>query len=116
VLKLSVEIARKIVRREIEKDDEFIIDAVKAGLHQLSSRQDLKIRVNSADSEMVKEHRDDLTASFDGMPPVEVIEDRRVPQGGWIVESTSGRLDGRVDTQLNEIERSLTETLRDAQP
>lgn len=116
VLKLSVEIARKIVRREIEKDDEFILDAVKAGLHQLSSRQDLKIRVNSADSEMVKEHRDDLTASFDGMPPVEVIEDRRVPQGGWIVESTSGRLDGRVDTQMNEIERSLTETLRDAQP
>jgi flagellar assembly protein FliH len=116
LLKLSVEIARKIVRREIEKNDEFILEAMKAGLHQLSSRHDLKIRVNSSDAEMVKEHKEDLTASFDGMPPVEVIEDRRVPQGGWIVESTSGRLDGRVDSQMKEVERTLTEALRDAQP
>jgi flagellar assembly protein FliH len=114
LLKLSVEIARKIVRREIEKNDEFILEAIKAGLHQLSSRHDLKIRVNSADSGMVKERKDDLTASFDGMSQIEVIEDRRVPRGGWIVESSSGRLDGRVDSQLKEVERSLTETLRDA--
>jgi flagellar assembly protein FliH len=114
LLRLSVDIARKIVRREIEKNDDFIIDAIKAGVRQLSTRHDLTIRANPSDCEMIRDHKDDLMASFDGISSIEVMEDRRAPQGGWTVESESGSLDGRVDSQLKEVERNLMEAVRDA--
>lgn len=113
LLKLAVEIARKIVRREVERDDSFMLDAIKAGLHQLSNRHELKIRISPADSSFLREHKDELQASFDGISSVEVIEDRRVSQGGWLVESPNGRVDGRIESQLKEVDKNLLESFRD---
>lgn len=109
LLKLAVDIARKIVRREVAENREFIFDAVRAGLHQLAERQNLKIRVNPSDYQFVREHRADLVAGFE-TEQMDVIEDRRVDEGGWAIESPNGHLDGRIETQLREVEKSLLET------
>jgi len=109
LLKLAVEIAGKIVRQEIDGNREFIVEAVKAGLHQLTERQNLKIRVNPSDYQFVCDRKSDLLAGFDATS-LDVIEDRRVGEGGWVIESENGHLDGKIDTQLREVERTLLET------
>ena len=109
LLKLSVEIAGKIIRREIDGQQDYVLETVKAGLHQLRDRRDVKIRVNSNDFEFVRQHKEDLAASFDGVQSLELIEDRRVGEGGCIIESSNGHLDARVETQSAEIERALLE-------
>ncbi|MDO8585662.1 MAG: FliH/SctL family protein [Armatimonadota bacterium] len=115
LLQLAVEIAQRIVRREIEKNSDFMLDAIKAGLHQLSDRRQLKIRVNAAQSGFLREHKDDLLSGFDGISSVEIIEDRRISEGGWVVESANGRVDGKIESQLQEVERTLVEVCRDGQ-
>ena len=115
LLKLAVDIAQKIVRREIERDSDFMLEAIKAGLHQLSDRRGLRIRVNAAQSGFLREHKDELVAGFDGISSVEIIEDRRISEGGWMVESANGRVDGKIESQLREVERSLLEACSDAQ-
>ena len=108
VLKLSVEVAQKILRREVESD-EFVLTTVTDGLRQLRDKRDLKIRANPGDFRFLREHKEDLIASFDGIQSVDVIEDRRVDKGGCLIESTNGHLDGRIETQLKEVERALLE-------
>lgn len=109
IVGLSIDIARKIVRKRIEEDDEFILDTVKAGIRQLREKQDLKVRVNPADYQYMREHKEDVLASSDGIKTIEIIDDRRVDQGGAIIESGCGHLDARIATQFGEIEKAMKE-------
>lgn len=109
LLGLSVAIAKKIIRHEVEMNDGFVLETVKTSLRQLRDRQDLKVRVNPADYELVRGRKEDIAGSCDGVRTVEVIDDRRVDQGGCILESGSGTLDARLDSQIVEVERALME-------
>lgn len=113
VLSLAVEIARKITRHEIDENKSIILTTVKAGIEQLRERRELKLRVNPADYEFVREHKDEITESYDGVRSVEVVQDRRVESGGCIIESANGHLDGRTETQIKEVERALLEASQD---
>lgn len=112
LLKLSVEIAEKVVRRHIEETDGFVLTTVKEGIRQLRDRQDLKIRVNPKDYKLMREEKDDVISSCDGIRNLEIIDDRRVDEGGCIIESGNGDLDARIETQLSEVEKALMEASR----
>jgi flagellar assembly protein FliH len=112
LLRLAVEIARKIVRKEIEEADGFVLGTVRAGIRQLRDKQDVKVRVNPGDYDLAREHKEEIAGMSDGIRTVEVIEDRRVDEGGCIIESGNGHLDARVESQLKEVERALLEAER----
>lgn len=109
ILKLSLEIAKKVTRHEISENSEFVLTTIKAGLQQLRDRQELKIRVNPADYGLVREKKEEIMSSIDGVRSVEVIEDRRIDEGGCVIESPNGDLDARISTQLKTIETALKE-------
>jgi len=113
LIKLAVEIARKITRRQIEENETFVLETVRAGLRQLRDRRELKIHVNPEDFDLVRSHKAEIMSSSDGIHTLEVIDDRRVDRGGCIIESGNGHLDGRVETQLAEVERTLLEACHD---
>ena len=113
LLKLAVEIARKLVHHEINENQEVVLNTVKIALYQLRDRQSLKLRVNPADYELLREHKEEIMSSCDGMRSVEILEDRRVEQGGCLIESDNGSLDARIETQLKEVERALLEAAHD---
>ncbi len=113
LLKLAVEIARKVVHREISENQDVILNMIKIALYQLKERQSLKIRVSPADYDLLREHKEEIISSCDGMRTLEIIDDRRVEQGGCLIEGDNGNLDARIGTQLKEIERALLEAAHD---
>ena len=113
LLKLAVEIARKVVHKEITESQEIILNMVKIALYQIKDRHSLKIRVNPADYDLLREHKEEIMSSCDGMRSLEIIDDRRVEQGGCLIESDNGNLDARIETQLREVERALLEAAHD---
>jgi flagellar assembly protein FliH len=109
LLKLAVDIAEKILRKEFSEHEDYVLTTVKSALYQLRDKKQVKIRVNPSDHEFVRSHKDDLISSFDGIGSLEVIEDRRVDQGGCVIESANGNLDARITTQLEQVKRALLE-------
>lgn len=109
VVKLSVEIAEKIIRHEITMKPDAVMDTVKAGLRQLRDKESVKLRVNPSDVEFVKQKRPDIIAMFDGIQNLEIVDDRRVDRGGCMIDAPGGVLDARMRTQMREVERVLTE-------
>lgn len=109
VVRLTLDMARKVVGHEIEENNEFVLNTVKAGLRQLRERQELKVRVNPSDYEFLRSKRDDILGSYDGIRSLEIMDDRRVERGGCLIESTNGSLDARIETQFAEIERAVRE-------
>lgn len=113
VVTLAIAIARQVVKREIESDKEFVLGTIRSGLRQLRERHEIKVRVNPADYDLVRAHKEDIASSCDGIRSIEIIDDRRVDAGGCIIDSANGYLDGRIDTQISEVERTLMDAARD---
>ncbi len=110
ILELAVQIAEKIVRREIENHEDTVLDTLRQALARLRDRVRVKIWVNKDDLERVRAVRADISTWVEGLHDVEISEDSRVEKGGVIVESGDGILDARPSSMLREIGRKLQDT------
>lgn len=113
VLKLSVKVAEKIIRHEVDRTSDVVVDNIKTAILQLRDKRDMRIRVNPDDRAAVTERKDEIAAISDSLGDIEVCADRRIARGGCVIDSANGSLDARMETQLNEAEKALMEAMSD---
>lgn len=108
VIRLALEIARKIVKREVAIDEELILALVKVALDRVADQALITVRVNPKDYHAIERHRADAgTGALS--ESVKLVEDPLIARGGCIVETESGTIDARIEEQLREIERGFFE-------
>ena len=106
MVRLAVEIAKKIVQREVTMDAEITLTLARVALSRINSRTVAIVRLNPEDFAYVNARRDRLGANVS----VEIVSDASVGRGGCLVETESGDVDARIEQQFAEIERSLLGT------
>lgn len=107
VVRLSMAMARRILRRELTMDPEALLGVVKAALERIDIRETHKVRVRTEDCPVVAAHLERI-----GSPHrVEVVSDPTLERGGVVFETERGNMDGSVETQLEEIERGFVDLL-----
>ena len=104
--KLAVEIARKILKKELAQDSEAVLSVVRSALTRVRDRE-VRVRVNPSDLECVRGARESFLGDESGAADLEISPDRRVGVGGCIIETPSGNLDCRIETQLDLIAAAL---------
>jgi flagellar assembly protein FliH len=103
LVRLSLAIARRILRRELSVDPESLLGLVKAGLDKVESSEVHRVRVHP-------EHASILAGLLEGAARrVEIASDPGLPVGAVIFETTRGSLDVGLETQLKEIERGFAD-------
>ena len=103
LLRLSLEIARKIVHRETTMDPEIAMTLVRVALDRLHSRAVARVHLNPEDFVYVVSRAERLSAGGS----VELVEDPTVGRGGCLVRTDMGDVDARIERQFAEIERGL---------
>ncbi len=105
LVRLAVAIARRILGRELNTDPEALLGLVKAALNRLEIREVTRLRVNPAETGFVQQGLDGLALPR----KLDVVPDAQLERGALVLETTRGSLDASVETQLQEIERGLTD-------
>jgi flagellar biosynthesis/type III secretory pathway protein FliH len=103
VVELALEIARKVVAREVSIDQEVVLSVTKNALSKLHTRTLASIHLHPEDLSYVQEHRSKL--NFHGS--LELIEDGLVTRGGCLIHTDTGDIDGRIESQFDEITNGL---------
>jgi len=103
LLELALDIARKIVGREVSIDREVALTLVKISLAKLHNRTFAKIHLNPLDFAFIDAHRERL--NYQGS--LEIIEDRSISPGGCLVHTETGDIDARIESQFDEIAHGL---------
>ncbi len=111
VVKLSCDIARRIVARTAEMDETMIVDVVRNALGHLANKQKVTIRVNPADAEALRASSGEWAEASGAGSVVEIAEDVRIKRGGCLIEGESGSVEAQLDRQVDMIEKALTEAV-----
>jgi len=107
-VRLAIEIARRVVHRELSVDPGALGGLIKAALEKLINHEILKVRVHPGLEKILAEY---LARDLKGRT-VEIAVDASQAPGGVIFEIARGSLDASVDTQLREIERGLIDEMK----
>lgn len=111
ILELSVAIARKILLREIDENPLAVLPIVRGALEKVRDQQIVTVRVHSVDYDLIMQSRHDLQGFIGREQPILVQSDDSVPQGSCLIDSSSGTVDARIDTQLESIQKALQEVV-----
>ncbi|MCL6476258.1 MAG: type III secretion system stator protein SctL [Firmicutes bacterium] len=110
VIELVLEIARKVLREEIQARREATLSIIKHALRRVADTEQVRIRVHPDDLQIAREHRSDFLAVCDGVRHIEIVDDQRVGGGGCIIETPSGTIDASLRTQMQSVEKALRES------
>lgn len=108
IVRLSMEIARRIMHRELSVDPSALGGLIRAALEKLAGQQVHRVRVHPDQESVMRVCLEEIGRGAD----IEVVADPAQARGGAVFESSRGSLDASVDTQLREIERGLTDQLQ----
>ena len=102
VVRLAIEIAKKIVGREIKADRSIIQTLVRVALSHVTEKASVTVRLNPVDYKFLMEQNDAL-AKAEGSD-VTLQSDNSIEQGGCLVETSCGDIDARIGEEFREVE------------
>ncbi|HEY1496165.1 MAG TPA: FliH/SctL family protein [Candidatus Solibacter sp.] len=108
LIRLSLAIARRVLRRELAIDPEALHGLVLGALEKLQGQEIARVRVHPSHASLISAC---LREKRDGAA-LEVVPDPTREIGDVIFETQRGNLDASVESQLQEIERGLADRLR----
>jgi flagellar assembly protein FliH len=107
VMELVLALVDKILGPLAESEGAPVVRVVERALRLLSDRETLTIRIHPEDLHALLEAKPKILETFDGIKGLTVVEDPSVKRGGCLVETPTTEIDARLDTQLQEVARSM---------
>ncbi|TAK24684.1 MAG: hypothetical protein EPO26_05580 [Chloroflexota bacterium] len=110
LVRLAIEIARRILNREVSIRPDTVRSVAEAALRLVSANGGIRLRVHPDDIEPLSEYWSEAHASADGDRSYEFVPDAEVERGGVIIETRAGTVDARLMTQIDEVARDLLDS------
>jgi len=110
VVKLAIEVAKKIVHREIQADREIIQTLVKVALSHVAERSAVTVHLHPLDYTYVLEHRAELSSGQEGGREIVLLADKAIERGGCLIQTECGDIDARIEEEFREVERGFFES------
>jgi flagellar assembly protein FliH len=106
LVRLAIEIARKLVGREIKIDEEIVITLVQVALKRVNEKASVTVFLNPEDLVVVQAQLKASPQLFSERDlTLKVKEDLK--RGDCLLESSFGNVDGRLSEQFNRVEHGL---------
>lgn len=102
IVQLAVEMARRILRREVQTDTDLLVAMARVALDRLGDSAPATIRLNPEDYHTMAARNGAWVGSH-----VNVVADPSVGRGGCMVESSFGFIDASIDAQFRVLEQTL---------
>jgi len=108
ILEISIDIARKIVKHEIEQNPEIVLATILDVLKNISQDEaKITIKVNPEQLVLTKNSIPEIIALTELETKIHVLADESIDVGSCIVLTSNGVVDATVNTQLEIIKEAF---------
>lgn len=104
LVKLSIKIAEKIMKRKIEDQDDVVMSVVRSALETVKESSEITLFLNPNDFEIINKYQKNNL--FENKK-INFTIDEGIESGGCKIHSDWGVIDSQIDTQLQEIYTQL---------
>ncbi len=108
ILEISVDIAKRIIKKEVQSDPQIIINTIVDVLKTASKNEPkVNIRVSPKVVTFVKDVLPNTMYENGIDTKVNIISDPSVEEGGCVFQTNNGIVDASIDTQIEIIKKAL---------
>lgn len=108
ILEISIDIAKKIVKKEIEQDPGLILETILDVLKNISRDESkISIKANPVQVGLLKESIPEILSSLGLETRIKVFADDTIEVGGCILQTSNGLVDATVSTQFEIIKEAF---------
>jgi flagellar assembly protein FliH len=112
LIELALKIVGKIVSEIPEIFPKLIKKTINNVLQYLSNEPIFTLYLNPEDLEDFTKLQNDFEKVLPGLEKLSIKKDARLVRGGCIIETENGKIDARIDTQINKITQALRKELK----
>jgi flagellar assembly protein FliH len=112
VVKLALEVAKKIVHREVQVDKEIIQTLVKVALSHVAEKSAVTVHLHPVDCNYILEHKSELSQGEGHAREIVLLADKSIERGGCLIQTECGDVDARIEEEFREVERGFFEGLK----
>ena len=108
ILEISVDIAKKSIKREVDADPQILINTIVDVLKNVSKNEPkVTIRVKPQAVTFIKDVIPNISYEYGIDAKINVLADPSIEDGGCIFQTNNGIVDASIDTQLEIIKKTL---------
>jgi len=111
ILRLVMAIARKVIVAELRTNPQAIVDIVRQAISYLDNPGNIRVYVNPADLQTLMDAIEHEGLSEIGSRDLgmEIRADKRIGNGGCIIESNMGSVDAQLEGRIHKVEEAIME-------
>lgn len=110
LLEISVDIAKKIIKKEVSEDPQVLMNVIVDVLKGLSKDESkIILRVNPTQVDITKQSVPEILNLAGLDAKVSVFSDENITEGGCLVTTANGVVDATIETQLSVVSEALRE-------
>lgn len=110
ILEISLDIAKKIIKKEVSENQEIILENIKDILKGLSKEESkITLKVNPSQADMLKQEVPQIANSLGLEVKLYVVADEGVMPGGCVLTTSNGVIDATIESQLTIISEVMKE-------
>ncbi len=108
IVNIILKIVKKIIKSELKANpEEILINNLKEVLKKIIDKGFLEIKINPEDYDLVSQYMKKIRDIQD-IRELNISKSEDIPRGSCIIETNYGTYDGRIDEQIQEIEKVLS--------
>ena len=108
ILEISVDIAKKIIKKELNTDPQVLINTIIDVLRNVAKNEaKVTIKVNPQSVQFIKDTIPNITYEYGIEAKINILADPSIENGGCIFQTNNGIVDASIDTQLEIIKKAL---------
>jgi flagellar assembly protein FliH len=107
VVKLAVEVAKKIVHQEVQIDQEIVQTLIKVALTHVADRTAVTVHLHPTDYNFVLDQRTASNRGDENDREIVLLADKSIERGGCLIETECGDIDARIEEEFREVERAF---------
>ena len=107
-MEISVNIAKTIIKKELNADPQVLINTITDVLRTVSKNEPkISIRVRPQAVQFIKDTIPNITYQYGIDSTINIVADPSIEEGGCVLQTNNGIVDASVDTQLEIIKKAL---------
>jgi len=107
ILNLVIQVSRKVTFDAITVDPEATTTMINGVINTLIDRSRLKIKVNPDHLPIVEQNIDRFVTGSATIKEISIVPDPRVRYGGCLIETPTGDIDARLESQFEVIKETI---------